>query len=292
VRTYVVRAGDSPGSIAAFEAGCPKCARDLIAANPHKAARTFPNGYVTFESLQEGERLNLPDKWTSKEFDELPPAYFKALPHPDGVTPSTLGDAAAGVLGDFAYLDAATTRVSVLDTIDDNWQFIKAADAAAEAIDAATFEAVGTTSAASASFARDVRAATGVARQRIGDLSAALDAGDTAAAADARGDIRSALATALGSARLALQSFYGGAAPPPEVEVKPAPPAPKPRPKAPAPLPPPSPPLSVPQPPPEKGISVAGLFGLSLLGAGVVGGTIYLATNKRALRRLQNWVTP
>jgi hypothetical protein len=74
--------------------------------------------------------------------------------------------------------------VSVLDTIDDNWQFIRAADAAADAIDAATHEAVGTTSAASASFARDVRAATGVARQRIGDLSAALDAGDATAAAD------------------------------------------------------------------------------------------------------------
>jgi hypothetical protein len=202
-------------------AGCPKCGGiDFVRANPHKAAVVHQNGFTTFKELRVGETLNLPEKWFSKEFDELPPAYFKALPHPDGVTPSTLGDAAAGVLGDFAYLDAATTRVSVLDTIDDDWKFIPAADAAADTIDAATFEAVGTTSAASASFARDVRAATGVARQRIGDLSAALDAGDKTAATEARRDVRNALATALGSARLALQSYYGGV---PQADPQPAP---------------------------------------------------------------------
>lgn len=292
MRTYAVRAGDSPGSIAASEAGCPKCSKDLIAANPHKAAVVYPNGYVSFKELREGETLNLPAKWASKEFDELPPAYFKALPHPDGVTPSTLGDAAAGVLGDFAYLDAATTRVSVLDTIDDNWKFIPAADAAADAIDAATAEAIGTSSAASASFARDVRAATGVARQRIGDLSAALDAGNQAAATEARRDVRNALAAALGSARLALQSFYGGV---PQADAPPVAPAP-PRPRAPTPpraLPPLAPPLSVPQPPQpaQQNVSIAGLFGIGLLGAGVVGGAIYLATNKGALRRLKRRVS-
>lgn len=264
-------------------AGCPKCTVDLVRANPHKESVIYPNGFTTFKELRVGERLNVPDKWFSKEFDELPPAYFKALPHPDGVTPSTLGVGAAGVLGDFAYLDAATTRVSVLDTIDDNWAFIKAADEAADAIDAATAEAVGTSSAASASFARDVRAATDIARQRIGDLSAALDAGDTAAATEARRDVRSALTTALGSARLALQSFYGGTPPPPVPEVKtPV----KPPPKTPVATPPKTPvakldEIEVPlyyRSDKKTGISAAGLFGLGLLGVGIVGGAIYLAT--------------
>lgn len=296
MRTYVVRAGDSPGSIAAQTVGCPKCARDLISANPHKATRVYPNGFVSFEELRINEKLNLPDKWFSKEFDELPEAYFKALPNPDGVTPSSLGIGAAGVLGDFAYLDAATTRVSVLDTIDDDWKFIKAADAAADTIDASMNEAVGTTSAASASFARDVHAATTSARQRIGDLSAALDAGDRAAATAARQDVRNALATALGSARLALQSYYGGV---PQVDPPPAPPAPpipkksppKPPPPRAAPPPalPPLPPLSL-QPPQQqqKGISTAGLFGLGLLGVGAVGGAIYLATEGK-IPSLRRW---
>jgi len=87
MRIYEVKEGDSPGKIAGEFAGCMKCSRDLIAANPHKATVTYPNGYVTFKELREGEKLNLPDKWWSKEFDELPPAYFASLPHPDGVTP-------------------------------------------------------------------------------------------------------------------------------------------------------------------------------------------------------------
>ncbi len=86
MRLYEVQPGDSPGSIAAAHAGCPKCSRDLIAANPHKPIRRFPNGYVTFQELRAGEKLRLPDKWWSKEFDELPPSYFAALPNPDGVT--------------------------------------------------------------------------------------------------------------------------------------------------------------------------------------------------------------
>lgn len=289
MRTYVVRAGDSPGSIAAQTVGCPKCARDLISVNPHKAAVVYPNGFTTFQELRINEKLNLPDKWLSREFDELPQAYFKALPNPDGVTPSSLGIGAAGVLGDFAYLDAATTRVSVLDTIDDDWKFIKAADAAADTIDASMNEAVGTTSAASASFARDVHAATASARQRIGDLSAALDAGDRAAATAARQDVRNALATALGSARLALQSYYGGV---PQADPPPAPPPPKKSPPklraAPPPALPPLPPLSLQPPQQQKGISTAGLFGLGLLGVGAVGGAIYLATEGK-IPSLRRW---
>jgi hypothetical protein len=84
MRMYVVRPGDSPASIAAAYAGCPKCARDLVAAHPHKPTVTLPNGYTTFKTLRAGEVLNLPDKWFTKEFDELPPSYFAALPHPSG----------------------------------------------------------------------------------------------------------------------------------------------------------------------------------------------------------------
>jgi hypothetical protein len=69
----------------------------LIAANPHKETVVFPNGFVTFKELRVGETLHLPDKWWSKEFDELPPSYFAALPHPDGVTPPK---SIAGALGD------------------------------------------------------------------------------------------------------------------------------------------------------------------------------------------------
>ena len=99
MRSYVVQPGDSPAKIASQSdmAGCPKCARDLIFANPHKDRVTHPNGFVTFRDLRAGERLWLPDKWFSAEFETLPPSYFKALPYADGVTPgtpaSTLGDA-------------------------------------------------------------------------------------------------------------------------------------------------------------------------------------------------------
>jgi putative hemolysin len=84
-------------------AGCPKCGGiDFVRANPHKAAVVYPNGFTTFHELREGETLNLPEKWFTKEFDELPPSYFAALPHPDGVTPSksvaALGAAAPGTV--------------------------------------------------------------------------------------------------------------------------------------------------------------------------------------------------
>jgi hypothetical protein len=68
-------------------AGCPKCSRTLIAANPHKPTRTFPNGFVTFEELRVGEVLNLPEAWFDGSLDAMPPEYFAALPYADGVTP-------------------------------------------------------------------------------------------------------------------------------------------------------------------------------------------------------------
>jgi hypothetical protein len=97
MRLHEVQPGDSPASIAIAHVGCPKCAIDLVRANPHKETVTHPNGFVTFKDLHVGENLNLPDKWWSKEFDELPPSYFAALPHPDGVTPPKVP---TGVLGD------------------------------------------------------------------------------------------------------------------------------------------------------------------------------------------------
>jgi hypothetical protein len=97
MRLHEVQPGDSPASIAIAHVGCPKCAVDLVRANPHKETVTHPNGFVTFKELHVGEQLNLPDKWWTKEFDELPPAYFAALPHPDGVT---LPKSTARVLGD------------------------------------------------------------------------------------------------------------------------------------------------------------------------------------------------
>ena len=93
MRVYEVQVGDSPASIASQDAhaGCPKCSRDLVLANPHKPTRTLPNGYVTFTDLRAGEKLVLPEKWWSAEFEALPPSYFASLPHPDGVTPVKKG---------------------------------------------------------------------------------------------------------------------------------------------------------------------------------------------------------
>lgn len=84
---YIVQEGDSPARIAIEKVGCPKCAIDLIDANPHKETIVYPNGYKTFRSLREGEKLNLPDKWSDGTLDAMPPEYFAALPFADGVTP-------------------------------------------------------------------------------------------------------------------------------------------------------------------------------------------------------------
>lgn len=84
MRQYTVQPGDTPARIAAHFAGCPKCAADLVAANPRKPAVRYPNGFVTFRELRSGESLNLPDKWFSGALDRLPSGYFEALPSIDG----------------------------------------------------------------------------------------------------------------------------------------------------------------------------------------------------------------
>ncbi len=89
MRTYVVRPGDSPASIAAQDshAGCPKCANLLPAANPDLPTVTYPNGFKTFKELRVGQVINLPDAWFDGTLDRQPQSYFNALPYADGVTP-------------------------------------------------------------------------------------------------------------------------------------------------------------------------------------------------------------
>lgn len=84
MRAYTVQPGDSPAKIAIAFAGCPKCARDLLAANPGKPTRRYPNGYETFTSLDVGERLQLPERWFDGTLDAQPAEYFAALPSVDG----------------------------------------------------------------------------------------------------------------------------------------------------------------------------------------------------------------
>jgi len=247
MREYVVQAGDSPASIAAKDemAGCPKCAIDLVRANPHKKPVVHPNGFASFESLRAGEKLRLPEKWFNGDLESRPRAYFAALPHYDGVTP---GVGAPNVLNDYAALDAAAARVGSLAALGDR-EFAAAVNSAADAVDASVREigeAETVPTVYAAPYARDVRAATAQARQYNNMvLDSAIAAGDTQEAFQARTEILKKLSGALGSARLALQSFYGDAgaggaerpAPPPpvpeiQVDIGPATIDPKPVPPA------------------------------------------------------------
>ena len=215
MRVYEVQPGDSPASIAARPdmAGCPKCGVDLVHANPHKPAVVHPNGFTTFRELRAGEKLRLPDKWFSGELDRRPPAYFAALPYADGITPSTLGDAAAGVLGTFAALDVATAAVAALPALDDH-SFNAAVGPASAQIDSSVSETFSGSNPTAATLAQQVRTATDWARQKNSDLSTALAAGDQAAATAARAEAQTALTTALAAAQVTLQVFYsGGSAP-------------------------------------------------------------------------------
>jgi hypothetical protein len=285
MRVYEVQPGDSPASIAARDemAGCPKCAIDLIRANPHKEAVVHPNGFATFKDLRAGEKLNLPNKWFNGDLDSRPKAYFAALPYPDGKTPSALGALADGVLSDYTTFDSASAQVNALPQLDIP-AFTNAVDVACSTIDQAVNE-VGSNPTA-AGMAQDTRAAVAWARARNAELGTALKSGNDAEVNAARTGIQNVLATALDSARLALQAFYGNVTvdigP---VKIDPVHTPPK-TPKA-APLPPVSDPklLAVNPPQKEKGLSTGAVLGLGLLGAGAVGGVIYLATNKPATRR-------
>lgn len=347
MREYVVRPGDSPASIASRPemAGCPKCSRDLIAVNGHKPAVTHKNGYRSFREMSVGERLILPEKWFDGSLDALPPAYFAALPHPDGVTPSAYG---VSGLGDQAALDVAAAKVGALAALGDQ-PFSAAVNGVAAAIDASVSEL--------GDAARNVRMATNRARQyNTVVLGAAISAGDLPAGTQARNVILQEFSDALISARLALQNASDSI----QVDIGPATIDPSPisltaaaraaaaaigadanyctsvsqsrsavnsavhafkvawnasNPGNPVPIStgkyeqatadalarvlgtapaacgvrvaPQVTPISPLVVPPQKqpGLGVGGIVGLGLLGAGAVGGAIYLATNRPAPRR-------
>lgn len=213
MRLHEVRPGDSPASIAARDdmAGCPRCSRDLLASNSHKETVTLKNGYRTFKDLRVGEKLALPDKWFSGELDALPPSYFAALPHPDGVTPSRLGDLASGLLGDFAALDVASAKIGALSALPDP-AFSDAVNDTAAAIDVAVVEVdkgAGVSATPAAPYAQDAHRSASLARQRNAVLAAAIKVGDQPAAFQAHHDILRDFSDALASARLALKTFYG-----------------------------------------------------------------------------------
>lgn len=187
-------------------AGCPKCAVDLVLANPHKKTRRMPNGFLTFEDLREGETINLPDKWFDGTLDRMPKIYFTALPYPDGVTSSSLGDAAAGVVAGYSGLDAASVQVGALAVKGDQ-EFHATLDGVGDQILAAIQETVGHKYAGV--FANNAAHGVEQARSRNADLGDAITAGNQTAAFQARIAALQALSSALGDARLALGAFYG-----------------------------------------------------------------------------------
>lgn len=259
VRTYVVEPGDSPALIAARFAGCPKCAIDLVTANPHKPSVQHPNGFLSFRSMSVGERLTLPDKWFSEEFESLPSSYFSALPYPDGVS---------GALGNYSSLDRAGLSVSALASKDDR-SFADSVNGVAAEIDASVVEAYGGGNVTSSALADTVHTATNAARSRNESLKSALSSGDDASIPRLRLDVQNALTTALGAARITLEAFYASKSPVPQ-----PPPASAPRP-APVPVPTPAPVAVA----PVRGVT-AGTVAGSLIGIAIVGGAIYWAVTK------------
>jgi hypothetical protein len=181
-------------------AGCPKCACELPRANPGRPTVTRPNGFVTFAELRVGETINLPDEWFHPARERLPSTYYRILPHHDGVTPGSLGDAP----GTFPDLDAAVTAVATLAALGDAAFTAAVGDAVAN-LEAAVKEAyASTTSADATTKSRLVKDATHWAWQRNNELAAAIAANDRAAITRARLDIQNSLSTALGNARLAI----------------------------------------------------------------------------------------
>lgn len=185
-------------------AGCPRCARDLIAVNAHKQAVTHPNGFRSFKELRVGEKLRLPDRWFNGELDKMPPAYFASLPHHDGVTPGVHG---VGALG-----DPMSDAVSALAQLDDR-TFSVAADPAIALIEQSVMMAEGNPNPGIAAYASATRIATNAAKQRNGELIAAIAAGDQAGATRARLDVQNDLLTAVDTAGLALQAMAPGGTP-------------------------------------------------------------------------------
>jgi hypothetical protein len=192
-------------------AGCPRCARDLVAVNAHKLAVVHPNGFRSFKDLRVGERLNLPDRWFDGSMDHLPPSYFAALPHHDGMTPSV----AHGVFG---LSDPASDAVTALAQLDDR-AFSYGVLPAALIIDQSVSAADSSDNLGIAAYAQATHIGTNAARQRNQDLIKAIGASNQAAASQARLDIQNDLLTAVSSAQLALQAVGGAQTDPGSVLV-------------------------------------------------------------------------
>jgi len=274
-------------------AGCPKCAVDLVRANPHKKAKRLPNGFLTFEELRVGEKLRLPEKWFNGELDRRPKAYFAALPYHDGVKTSSLGALADGLLGDYVTFDSAADKVIALAQLSDQ-AFTTAVLTTGALINQSVAEVARSTNPAVAAYAQATGIAVNSAGGHASDLIAALAAGDQAAAAKARLDAQNELLTALDSARLGLYAVYGDehtavAAPqiptfvPPITTTKPKP-APKPIPT----------PIVVAEtvnaPTPKSGLSTGAVIGFGLAGAAVVGGALYLSTHTDLMKSARRFL--
>lgn len=156
---------------------------------------------MTFRELRVGETINLPDEWFHPARENLPPTYYRILPHHDGVTRGSLG----GTLGDSPELDPAVAAVSRLAALDDV-AFTQAVGDAGAKIDEAVKGAYGSKSPDAATRAKAVQDATQWAWNRNRDLAAAVATGDRATVTRARLDIQNALSTALGNAHLAIRS--------------------------------------------------------------------------------------
>jgi hypothetical protein len=208
VRQYIVQAGDSPASIAANNdpPSCPKCAIDLVRANPHKATVTYPNGFTTFKELRLGETIRLPNKWFEPRFELLPPAYFGSLPYSDGVTPSPFGHLAFDILSNFRALDQAADRLGALKEMDDN-AFVKNVGDVAQLISVAAQPALGVSRFADAAQ-QDVQSAIPHSRMFSTFHAAGLPS------ARSRADVERTLVSALYNAQLALQEMYSTIQPP------------------------------------------------------------------------------
>lgn len=277
MRVYEVQAGDTPASIAAQNsmAGCPKCALDLVKVNAHKPTVVYPNGFKTFREMSVGERLVLPEKWFDGSLDGLPKVYFAALPYPDGVTPSTIGDAAAGVLADYAAIDAIVAQIGALPQMNDQ-EFATTATVLGNMIDQAVAQA------GSVPQAKDAGASAEWVRERALQMAGSIINNDTVATTAARSEIQNVLLAGLDSARGALQTYYAQVPPTPTPAPKPTPHT-APRPSPPDLLPTPTPPT--PEPASEPGLSKGDMFGYGLLVASVAGGVVYLAARKPRRRR-------
>jgi hypothetical protein len=250
MRVYEVRPGDSPAKIAIQHAGCPKCAIDLVRANPHKRMVMHPNGFMTFGSLRPGEQLYLPDKWFNGELDAMPPEYFAALPYADGVTPGRGAvHAPPGLFEPYGAL--GQTDVSEMSA---------AAQAAADAL-----------AAAAGNYCQLVQQPGTAVNTAVHNFKLAWNVSNP----DNPVPINTGNYEAQTAA--ALQTLIGDQTPPACPPRSSGPPLPVPPMPQPSPRPAPSP---TPVTAPSTGLSTGAIVGIGVAAAAAVGGLTYMATRK------------